>query len=138
MREEILYYLKEFDYIHLIPDVTYERKLNPEHKKEPASEPTSAINKALESPMRLSPPSEPKGPDLVRGRRIQVKQNGYGWEAVYWGADATGPIVVHKTHGTWDLMHFDMTRYAEKITYGDMISEEELEEINKELGTLNL
>ena len=106
----------------------------PEQQPQPSTEPTSAINKALESPIVKSKPS---GPDLVRGRKIQIKQNGYGWEAIYWGADATGPIVVHKTHGNWDLMHFDMTRYADKITYGDMLSKEDLEEIHKELGTLN-
>jgi hypothetical protein len=56
------------------------------------------------------------------------------WEAVYWTSDELGPILAHDTNREWSLIHMDLSRFKDAIEYGELLSEEELEEIEQSLA----
>ncbi len=129
-REEIIYYLNEFEFITLIPS-TNNRKARPEKKEH-----IRAVEESQPVPPRQPPEKveeKKEEPTLVQGRKIIIKAPRNSWEAVYWGADKNGPIVAHKTHGQWDVMHLDFARFGDRIEYGDVVSSSELEEIQRSL-----
>ncbi len=122
-REEIVYYLDEFEYANLIP--------TPEIRKKPVpttQEKTEARETITTKPPRRKKPTEG---GLDRGRKIIIHNGKSSWESVYWGADNQGPIVAHKTSGRWELMHLDLSRFGDRISYGNLLSNEELSELEK-------
>lgn len=70
----------------------------------------------------------------TRGRRLTVA---FGkdrlWEAVYWGKDELGHVVAHKTHENWALMHLDLNRFKDTVTYGQMLSGDEIREVELDI-----
>lgn len=135
MREEIIYYLDKFEYIHLIPQINHrestvttpvEEKTILHTNSGVTTKQRTTAEKESEIEVRRS---ETQAPALVRGRKIRINYGNRFWEAVYWGADQYGPIVAHKTSGKWELMHLDLSRFADKIEYGEIIPSNVIAEI---------
>ncbi len=97
-------------------------------------EPAEAEVKALAPEPEPPPPPPPPRDPLERGRVIRINVGGKVWEAVYWTSDEIGPIVAHDTNREWSLMHLDLSRFRDAIEYGELLSEEELEEIERSLA----
>ena len=137
MREEIIYYLKEFEFINLIPSIrTNHRKPAKPRMEEPEEDIFTEDYQTSE----IQPPvperkdnSGKEGDSLVRGRKIIIRAPRGQWQAVYWGADNKGPIVAHQTYGKWDLMHLDLSRFADKVEYGDMVPDDVIKLIDRDL-----
>ena len=72
---------------------------------------------------------------LERGRVLRINVGGRIWESVYWTEDEIGPIVAHNTNKVWALMHLDLNRFKDSLEYGDVLSYEELSEIEHSLAT---
>jgi len=79
-------------------------------------------------------PETPPGPE--RGTRLTIRMGEHSWDAVYWGRDAKGPIVAHDTEGTWYLMHLDLDRFGDNLTFGELLSPQEVAKIDNEVRTL--
>lgn len=135
MREEIIYYLDKFEYIHLIPQINYcestvttpvEEKTLIHTNSGVTTRQSTTVEKETEKENQRS---DTQAPTLVRGRKIKINYGNRSWEAVYWGADQYGPIVAHKTSGKWELMHLDFSRFADKIEYGEIIPSNVMAEI---------
>ncbi|MCX7765795.1 MAG: hypothetical protein N2246_03700 [Candidatus Sumerlaeia bacterium] len=135
MREEIIYYLDKFEYIHLIPQINHRESPGNTLVEEKVllrtdSSVSTKENKTGEKEKEIEiQRSDTQAPALIRGRKIRINYGNRFWEAVYWGADQYGPIVAHKTSGKWELMHLDFSRFADKIEYGEIISSHEMAEI---------
>ncbi len=98
-----------------------------EYEVEPAPMPT-------ETPEVDELPPPPPRPILERGRVVRIVVGpGKVWEAVYWTSDELGPIVAHDTNREWSLMHLDLSRFKDAIEYGDLLSDDELKEIEESL-----
>lgn len=75
-------------------------------------------------------------PALVRGRKFSISFGGQQrWDAIYWGKDELGHVVVHNTHDKWSLMHLDLNRFKETMIFGDMCSDEEIRRMEKDFTT---
>lgn len=137
MREEIIYYLKEFEFINLIPSIrTNHRKPDIPQVEESGDDTMVDEYQTLEPRTPVSERSnslKQKDDSLVRGRKIIIRAPRGQWQAVYWGADNKGPIVAHQTYGKWDLMHLDLSRFADKVEYGDMVPDDVIKLINRDL-----
>lgn len=72
---------------------------------------------------------------LERGRVLRINVGGRIWEAVYWTEDEMGPIVAHNTNKVWALMHLDLNRFKDSLEYGDVLSYEDLSEIEHSLAS---
>ncbi len=76
-----------------------------------------------------------KREQFIRGRKFHIK---FGptqeWDAVYWGKDELGHIVAHDTHNKWTLMHLDLGRFKDSITFGDMADEATLSKIQEDFS----
>jgi hypothetical protein len=106
--------------------------VQPEPTYAPESEPSYAPQVPEET--ELPPPPPPRNP-LERGRVIRINVGpGKVWEAVYWTSDELGPILAHDTNREWSLIHMDISRFKDAIEYGELLSEEELEEIEQSLA----
>lgn len=70
---------------------------------------------------------------LRRGQKIKVSFGNNTWEAVYWGKDDQGPVVAHKTHEEWQLMHLDLERFGSGLKVEPEIDEELVEQIEASL-----
>lgn len=87
----------------------------------------------VRAPEVLPPPTPPKTL-LERGRVLRISVGpGKVWEAVYWTSDEMGPIVAHNTNREWSLMHLDLSRFKDALEYGELLSEEKLDEIEQSL-----
>jgi hypothetical protein len=71
---------------------------------------------------------------LERGRVLRLRIGGNVWEAVYWTTDEIGAIVAHDTNKEWALMHLDLNRFKDAIEYGELLSWERLQEIERTLA----
>lgn len=72
---------------------------------------------------------------LERGRVLRVNVGGRVWESVYWTEDEIGPIVAHNTNKVWALMHLDLNRFRDSLEYGEVLSYEQLSEIEQSLAS---
>ena len=70
---------------------------------------------------------------LERGRRFSVIQGENEWEAVYWGADESGDIVVYFDGTHWRFIHFDVRSMADKVDIGDLMSTTEIHQLEKDV-----
>lgn len=90
---------------------------------------------APDAPEVQEPPKEDK-PALVRGRRISINFGGnQAWEAIYWGKDELGHVVVHNTHDKWSLMHLDLDRFKDTLVFGSMASSEDIARMERDFAT---
>lgn len=121
-RDLIVFHLYEFSSTALIPHPTTARGLNGR---------VVETHHASETP-----PSEHRSP-LVRGRRFSVMFGERRWEAVYWGHDEQGALVAHNTTGEWSLMHLDLRRFDGSIEYHEILSREQLAQIEQNLLQAN-
>lgn len=81
-------------------------------------------------------PGQEEKPALVRGRKFSISFGGQQrWDAIYWGKDELGHVVVHNTHDKWSLMHQDLNRFKETIVFGDMCSDEEIRRMEKDFAS---
>jgi hypothetical protein len=71
---------------------------------------------------------------LERGRILRIRIGGHVWEAVYWTTDEIGAIVAHDTNKEWALMHLDLNRFKDAIEYGELLSWERLQELERTLA----
>jgi len=85
------------------------------------------IKKDMSEPQR-------KRNSLERGRLLKVKIGDKIWEAVYWGSDELGQIVVHNTNRVWTLMHLNLGRFGDALQYGDILSQDQIKNINRSLS----
>ena len=72
---------------------------------------------------------------LERGRLLLIGIGSNVWEAVYWGSDELGQIVAHNTNKVWTLMHLNLGRFGDSLEYGNLLSPEEIKEINESLSS---
>ncbi|MCC5878036.1 MAG: hypothetical protein JJU11_17600 [Candidatus Sumerlaeia bacterium] len=90
---------------------------------------------APDAPEVHDPPKEDK-PALVRGRRVSINFGGnQAWEAIYWGKDELGHVVVHNTHDKWSLMHLDLDRFKDTMVFGSMATPEDIARMEKDFAT---
>jgi hypothetical protein len=85
------------------------------------------IKKEVAEPLRKRNP-------LERGRRLRIGFGDHIWDAVYWGSDELGQIVAHNTNKTWTLMHLNLGRFGDSLEYGELLTPEELKDINVSLS----
>ncbi len=109
-RDRIIYHLSSYEKARLIP------LLSPSKKVAMPTEPLRKRN------------------SLERGRRLRVKIGHRLWEAVYWGSDELGQIVAHNTNKIWTLMHLNLGRFGDSLETGDLLSPNEIKEINNSLS----
>jgi hypothetical protein len=109
-RERIVHHLSSSEKSRLIP------LLSPQ-----------AIKEEVSAPIR-------KKESLERGRHLLIKIGNRLWDAIYWGSDELGQIVAHNTNKVWTLMHLNLGRFGDSLEYGDLISPEEIKEINDSLS----
>ncbi|MCD6385604.1 hypothetical protein J7M23_07465 [Candidatus Sumerlaeota bacterium] len=137
MREEIVYYLDRFEDINLIPPLNHRQKQTPlpvENTNSVKIEQSEDVNKVgLEKTREKERARQEEPHSLVRGRKIIIKYGDKKWESIYWGADDKGIIVAHKTSGNWEFMHLDLTRFGDNVEYGEILSDLELLEIQRQL-----
>lgn len=139
MREEIIYYLDRFEDIKLIPSSNHRQKETFSYIENTTSvqveEPVEKTEIDSDQPdLKLQERVRKEEPhSLVRGRKIIIKYGDKRWESIYWGADDRGVIVAHKTTGSWELMHLDLTRFGDNVEYGEILSDLELLEIQRHL-----
>jgi hypothetical protein len=55
------------------------------------------------------------------------------WEAIHWGRDEQGALVAHRTSGEWALMHLDLGRFRDSLTYHEVLAPEIIQEIERSL-----
>lgn len=70
---------------------------------------------------------------MRRGHHFKLNMGGKRtWDAIFWGGDGTGTLMVHKTHGDWALTRLDLSRFADKnIVFEDMMSDREIWEMKE-------
>jgi hypothetical protein len=70
-----------------------------------------------------------------RGQCLAIKfgKKGEAWDAIYWGRDQQGTVVAHDTNGHWTLMHLDLSRFRDKVTRGDLLTDDELCAVENDL-----
>jgi hypothetical protein len=76
---------------------------------------------------------EAPGNSMRRGQRIRVRFGDKAWSAVYWGRDDQGPVVAHKTHKHWSLMHLDLDRFGADLNMDPNVDSQVIAEIEKSL-----
>lgn len=82
-----------------------------------------------------TPPLPEERPQMTRGRRMTIDFGpGRTWEAVYWGKDELGHVVAHHTHERWALMHLDLNRFKESVTWGDILAPDALAKMEKDFA----
>ncbi len=161
-RDAVIYYLDRFEYAGHVRAIAQARNMvveggssaEPSYKVQaprpksvavtPPAPPEAPVDepKEMQAPVTEEPPPPavelpppPKRDPLERGRVIRiVVAPGKVWEAVYWTSDELGPIVAHDTNREWSLMHLDLSRFKDAIEYGELLSEEELDEIEQSLA----
>ncbi len=85
-------------------------------------------------PVDLHAPAEEK-PALTRGRQMVIKFGpNQKWDAVYWGKDELGHVVAHNTHDKWSLMHLDLNRFKDSLTFGDIVAPGVLAKMEKDFS----
>lgn len=119
-RDLIVFHLYEFSDVSRVPHPTATR--NAEGKVVTKHMPS-------ETPAAAREPASP----LQRGRRFAVSFGDRSWEAIYWGHDEQGALVAHSTTGEWQLMHLDLKRFGGAIQFRELLSREELAEIERAL-----
>lgn len=112
-RDVIVYHLDEYGFTKLIP-----------YPFEPQEQTQNGVKES----------SQRSGNHLVRGRQIVITLRGRRWEAVYWGKDALGTVVAHKTSGEWSLMHLDLNRFTESLQRKNVLSEKQIREIESKIA----
>ena len=70
---------------------------------------------------------------MQRGQRFKLNMGGKRtWEAIFWGGDGTGTMMIHKTSGDWALTRLDLSRFAEEnIIPKDIMSKREIWEMKE-------
>jgi hypothetical protein len=121
-RDLIIFHLYDYSSTVLIPLPTTTRGLNGR---------VVETHHASETPQ-----SEHRSP-LVRGRRFSVMFGDRRWEAIYWGHDEQGALVAHNTTGEWSLMHLDLRRFDGSIEFNEVLSREDLSQIEQNLLQAN-
>lgn len=130
-RDIIVFHLGEFEFVELLKNLT------------PYTKPTAEENRSEDSitPSKPSaPPAQPSQPgvssvgkDLSRGQRIRINFSGKAWEAVCWDQDGDDTILAHRTQGHWSLMRLNLERFTDSLEKLDLISADEVREIEQAL-----
>lgn len=88
----------------------------------------------LRSEGAVSVAHEAEKPRETRGRRLTIDFGpNRSWDAVYWGKDELGHVVAHHTHEKWSLMHLDLNRFKDSIVWSDMVTDEKLQAMEKDI-----
>lgn len=78
----------------------------------------------------IVPINEPAlGRTMQRGQRLVLRLGKTKWEAVYWGRDANGTVIAHRTNDNWELMHFDLGPYKRKVSIAEKVDNGVVKEI---------
>jgi len=128
-RDAICFHLDKYEYCSLIPLM-----------ERPAGMAASAGAAGSDPTKKAVAPDPPTSPlldparELIRGRRVYISFGpGKTWEAVYWGKDLLGHVVAHRTHNEWALMHLDIKRFRDSIEVGEILKEEEIKAIQRDI-----
>jgi hypothetical protein len=121
-RDLIVFHLYEFSSTTLIPHPSTPRGLD---------------GKVVETHHATETPQSEHRSPLVRGRRFSVMFGDRRWEAIYWGHDEQGALVAHNTTGEWSLMHLDLRRFDGSIEFHEVLSREDLSQIEQNLLQAN-
>jgi hypothetical protein len=121
-RDLIVFHLYEFSDTKRVPHPTVARNADGKvvTKHHAAETPQEEVARERTSP-------------LTRGRRFSVSFGDRTWEAIAWGHDEQGALVAHNTTGEWALMHLDLRRFEGAIQFRELLSREELAEIERAL-----
>lgn len=122
-RDEIIFHLDAVEHCRLVPqpDTT-------QYDPMATSRLSGAFRKVIDEKKK-------EGKDLVRGRRLNISfGKGQSWEAVYWGEDELGHVVAHHTHEKWALMHLDLKRFKDTLVWGEMVGDDAVAEIHRDVA----
>ncbi|MCX7625423.1 MAG: hypothetical protein N2Z21_04350 [Candidatus Sumerlaeaceae bacterium] len=159
-RDAVIYHLDRFEFAGHIRAISAAQPMRveggeqytPLHERQVPRQPSSTVSASQTAPFPVPqerPPEQTQAPPIVepelppppprspleRGRVIRISVGpGKVWEAVYWTSDELGPIVAHDTNREWSLMHLDLSRFKDAIEYGEILSEEELKQIEESLA----
>ncbi len=90
---------------------------------------------ATEMPILTTAPEEEK-PKLTRGRNMTIVFGpSQKWDAVYWGKDELGHVVAHSTHDRWSLLHLDLDRFKDSLTFHGMVDAPLLKKMEKDFAS---
>lgn len=79
---------------------------------------------------------EPEKPKLVRGRQLTIQFSpGQKWSAVYWGQDELGHVVAHHTHDKWALMHLDLDRFKDSMSFHEIVGDDVITKMQRDFTT---
>jgi hypothetical protein len=134
-RDAVIFHLERYEYASYVRQVAAHQEgrkpggANTHHQAGPDTNSTPP-------PADVEEPQEPARPRdmLERGRVLRINVGGKVWESVYWTRDEMGPIVAHNTHKEWSLMHLDLGRFKDSIEYGELMSGNQLQEIEGSLS----
>lgn len=154
-RDAVIFHLDHYDYSSCIPRPDGSGNATPSgnsngfrerpqtghdatptpYERRPATQ--SDVSTTRSSTGRATPPSGVPRRDALmeRGRVLRINVGGRVWESVYWTEDEIGPIVAHNTNKDWALMHLDLKRFKDSLEYGDVVSYEQLSEIEASLAS---
>jgi hypothetical protein len=118
-RDEIIFHLSSFDYCALVPQIRA--------AEEPSSRSSSIVQK-------LSSPASGEEKAMRRGRWFRIAFGPQEWNAIYWGEDELGSVVIHNTHQRWALMHLDLNRFKDSLVLGDMAEAEVMDKIYEDIA----
>lgn len=108
----------------------------PEPRPEPRADTRPAAEPRVYDHRPRAERDRPERPKLRRGVPISLMFGGKKWDAVYWGRDARGTVIAHRTHRTWEIMHLDLEQYKDSMVVADDVDEEKLDEIMRFLDTM--
>ena len=114
------------------PAAEAQAEVKAEPKPEP--QPQTAAEPQPEPEPRPEPEPEPEEPGLRRGSLLRIQSGASGWDAIYWGKDPKGHVVVHQIRNKWSLMHLDLDRFGDNLTIQPSVDEALIEQIEQGLA----
>lgn len=137
-RDAVIFHLERYEFASYVRQVAAHQEGrtpgNTAHRTSP-----SADARHTPTPVDVQVEEESKEPAkpkdmLERGRVLRINVGGKVWESVYWTRDEMGPIVAHDTHKEWSLMHLDLGRFRDSVEYGELLTGNQLQEIENSLA----
>ncbi|MGI8906663.1 MAG: hypothetical protein ACR2IE_09260 [Candidatus Sumerlaeaceae bacterium] len=140
-RDAVIFHLERYEFASVVRQVASHQEgrmpgrtsgaaISEAHPSEP-----SLAAETADTPADIEVAPEPAKPRdmLERGRVLRINVGGKVWESVYWASDEMGPIVAHDTHKEWSLMHLDLGRFKDSVEYGELMTGNQLQEIETSL-----
>jgi len=118
------------------PKAPAEEALTPavEAQAEVKAEPRPEAQPQTAPEPQPEPEPEPEEPGLRRGSLLRIQSGASGWDAIYWGKDPKGHVVVHQIRNKWSLMHLDLDRFGDNLTIQSSVDEALIEQIEQGLA----